>query len=61
MIQRHKETVKYTDHGTKQEHCSICVHFVGPSTCEVVLGQVSPQGWCNQFKKSGSPQQAKAA
>jgi len=61
MIQRHKEQVSYTDHGTKAEHCSICTHFIGPATCEVVLGRVSPQGWCNQFRKSGSPKQAKAA
>jgi hypothetical protein len=29
--------------------CMNCVHFAAPSACEIVEGDVSPQGWCQFF------------
>lgn len=51
-----KEQTKYTDHGSRQEHCSLCEHYVNPTTCDRVVGRITPQGWCNQFEKEdGKP------
>ena len=46
-----KEVVAYTHQGTKEEHCSICVHYVDPTTCGIVRGRISPGGWCKKFHK----------
>ena len=46
-----KSVVKYTDKGTKKEHCFICEYFKKPSSCELVHGKINPEGWCNKFVK----------
>ena len=46
-----KFSVQYTDHGTKQEHCSICKHYVSPVICAVVEGRIKAGGWCKKFEK----------
>lgn len=46
-----KDEVRYTDKGTDQEHCSICVHYVNMTTCEIVSGQINPRGWCKKFSR----------
>lgn len=54
MTLRSKQAVKYTDHGTDAEHCSICTHYIPAAKqkmCEVVVGEVAPRGWCKLFKK----------
>lgn len=33
--------------------CDNCAHFMGPSACEVVTGQIDPSGCCNIFTPSG--------
>lgn len=46
-----KTTVRYTDdHGASPEQCSKCVHYVNPTTCEIVVGRIRPEGWCNKFE-----------
>lgn len=50
MTKISKEKADYTDHGTPQEHCSICSHYVNPTTCDRVVGRIVPGGWCNQFQ-----------
>jgi hypothetical protein len=30
-------------------HCSRCAHFLPPSSCAVVQGKISPNGWCSLF------------
>jgi hypothetical protein len=29
--------------------CSICVNFEAPSSCKIVSGTISPDGWCIAF------------
>lgn len=49
MTPASKSSVDYTDNGSKSEHCSICEHYVNPTTCEVVVGRIVPEGWCKRF------------
>lgn len=45
-----KAEAKYTDMGSRTEHCSICEHYQRPRACELVRGAVSPQGWCKYWE-----------
>jgi hypothetical protein len=29
--------------------CATCTLFIRPSSCKVVEGDVTPEGWCNAF------------
>jgi len=31
------------------DHCELCMQFQPPSSCKIVDGSVSPQGWCKLF------------
>jgi len=44
-----KESAEYTDHGTEDEHCAICSHYVNSTTCEIVAGRIVSGGWCKHF------------
>lgn len=44
-----KSEAKYTPHGTPQEHCGKCIHFLSLDACEKVRGQVVSGGWCKFF------------
>lgn len=46
-----KESVSYTDSGSPTEHCSLCTHYLNPTTCSRVVGRIRPEGWCELFKK----------
>jgi dihydroorotase len=46
-----KASVKYTDEGHKNNHCSICEHYINNNTCQIVIGKIKPMGWCNRFEK----------
>ena len=42
-----KAQAKYQDTPKGKQNCAKCLHFVAAdSTCKVVEGKVSPQGWC---------------
>ena len=28
------------------QHCSTCVNFIAPSSCQIVAGTINPNGWC---------------
>jgi High potential iron-sulfur protein len=28
------------------QSCATCQHFIAPSSCKLVKGKISPQGWC---------------
>jgi hypothetical protein len=45
---------QYQDHPKGAQHCSICVHFVSPSACQLVAGKISPNGWCVLFAAKSS-------
>ena len=44
-----KEPVKYQDKPKDNQQCSGCIHFVPPSSCKLVQGEISPKGWCTLF------------
>ncbi len=33
------------------QQCSTCSHFQAPSSCQVVDGSISPDGWCALYTK----------
>ena len=51
-IKHSKESVQY-GHGMPKSHCGICTHFRAPHGCNVVAGEISPQGWCKLFQHRG--------
>lgn len=46
-----KKTAKYQDHPNKDQHCAICSFFRAPKSCQLVEGDISPNGWCSFFAK----------
>ena len=51
-----KESVSYVSRAMKlHERCKFCEHFSETGTlygkCERVAGTISPQGWCELFKR----------
>ena len=48
-----KAQYKYQDQpGAGGAKCSECSLFQSPSSCSVVTGTISPNGWCIAFSKS---------
>ena len=46
-----KEAMKYQDKPNGDMRCDNCMQFVAPSSCKVVDGTVSPQGYCIAWVK----------
>lgn len=46
-----KTTAKYQDHPNNGQHCSQCNYFRPPKSCQLVAGDISPNGWCSFFLK----------
>jgi hypothetical protein len=46
-----KEAMHYQDHPNGDKKCSECMQFVAPSSCKVVEGTISPNGYCIAFVK----------
>jgi hypothetical protein len=44
-----KSQARYQPGPNGERRCSNCVHFASPSACEIVDGDVSPQGWCQFY------------
>lgn len=42
---------KYQDHPNGDNKCSLCQFFQGPSSCQLVEGTISADGWCSFFSK----------
>ncbi len=40
---------RYQDHPNGDQSCAGCPYFVGPNSCAVVEGEISPSGWCAMF------------
>ena len=48
-----KAQYKYQDQpGAGGAKCSQCSLFQSPSSCSLVTGTISPNGWCTAFTKS---------
>jgi hypothetical protein len=45
-----KVASKYQNHPNGDQRCALCMHFRAPGSCEVVMGHISPGGWCKWFK-----------
>ena len=39
----------YQDQPSGQHRCGICAHFLSPNSCQIVDGEISPDGWCKLF------------
>jgi len=44
-----QKAVNYRDKPLGNKKCSNCLHFEAPNLCKVVVGEVSPEGWCTLF------------
>jgi hypothetical protein len=44
-----QSVVMYQDHPKGDQKCSICAHFIPPNACQIVAGDISPNGWCGVF------------
>ena len=45
-----KALALYRDSPNGTQRCGGCVHFIEPNACEIVGGEISPNGWCRYFK-----------
>jgi len=39
----------YQDSPKHGQHCELCRYFQKPSSCQLVAGTISPNGWCKFF------------
>lgn len=46
-----KEEVKYESPAKGADHCHGCEHFDKPAACKLVSGEISPEGWCEEFER----------
>jgi hypothetical protein len=44
-----KAAAHYQNRPNGKQHCAICRHFQAPNSCEIVIGRISPHGWCRFF------------
>lgn len=64
VIKISKAAVAYQDHPEGDKHCAKCMQFMPPSSCKLVDGPISPQGFCRIFtpiKQASRPDQAAPA
>jgi hypothetical protein len=45
-----KAEAQYRDAPNGEQRCGGCVHFIGPNSCSIVEGPISPNGWCRFFR-----------
>jgi hypothetical protein len=41
-----KSAALYQDVPNRGRRCAGCTHFLEPNACEIVAGEISPDGWC---------------
>ena len=41
-----KEAVQYQNMPKDGNKCATCVNFVTPNACQIVAGEINPEGWC---------------
>jgi hypothetical protein len=47
-----KPLALYQDTPNQGRRCAGCTHFLQPNACDIVAGEISPNGWC-RFYESG--------
>jgi hypothetical protein len=45
-----KGASRYMNHPNGDRRCAGCMHFRPPGSCEVVMGRISPHGWCKWWR-----------
>jgi hypothetical protein len=46
-----KSEARYQDSPNRGRRCAGCTHFQKPNGCEIVAGEISPDGWCRFHKQ----------
>lgn len=46
-----KKTAKYQDHPNNGQSCAQCNFFRPPKACQLVEGDIGPNGWCAFWAK----------
>ncbi len=41
-----QELVQYQDQPKDGLKCNMCAQWVEPNACKIVVGKISPNGWC---------------
>jgi hypothetical protein len=41
-----KVAALYQNSPNQGRRCAGCTHFIEPNACEIVAGEISPDGWC---------------
>ena len=41
-----KTVALYQDFPNQGRRCGGCTHFLEPNACEIVAGEINPDGWC---------------
>lgn len=44
-----QQSASYQDHPNGDQHCGNCLQFQPPSSCKVVAGRISANGWCRIY------------
>lgn len=44
-----QKLVQYQEKPKGPQECDNCLHFVAPSSCKMVDGQINPKGWCQLY------------
>jgi hypothetical protein len=44
-----KENARYQSKPKGKQRCALCRHFKPPNHCQIVEGEISPDGWCRFF------------
>jgi hypothetical protein len=47
-----KEQAKYQGSPKGDQKCSSCTYFIKPSSCKLVEGDISPDGWCQLWTQA---------
>ncbi|TAK48945.1 MAG: twin-arginine translocation signal domain-containing protein [Xanthobacteraceae bacterium] len=46
-----QQMATYQNSPKGEGRCEVCSHFQPPSSCQIVDGTISPNGWCKYFLK----------
>jgi High potential iron-sulfur protein len=49
LKKRPREKFKYQDSPVDGRSCARCMLYFGNGQCAIIEGEVSPDGWCNQW------------
>jgi hypothetical protein len=49
-----QNVVQYQPTPKDNARCSLCVNFIAPNACKLVVGPIVPQGWCVAFAPKNS-------